>query len=249
MKVQSKVEQEGGGVNICSSLQIMRLEPSTKKPSIMARKGLVGVERSEGWVMLEGLSNPRGQIWLVPEWDETRVSHCFCSPEFDLWVSSLLLLTVPGKKKVEQKKPRHNPPGCSQSFILSDNSHCRIKSFNPHSLCCLTHTSEWKSWHLSWFFTASWSIFLIRCCGEEGVTKDVQIIDLVVVIGNRKTTADYKSPWSSISSLFHVQTVNTSLLLPLNYIITILLKAFLPLMSMCNGWSDRADTLERLQNL
>lgn len=85
-----------------------------KKPSIIAGKGLVGVERSKGWVMLEGLSTPRGQIWPVPEWDETRVSHRFCSPELDLWVSSLLLLTVYPEKK---KRLNTNGPGVTPRLL------------------------------------------------------------------------------------------------------------------------------------
>lgn len=149
--------------------------------------------------MVEGLAAPRGQIWPVPEWDELRVSHRFCPPELDLWVSSLLLLTIypeRKKKEAERKWPRNNPPppssGCSQSFILSDSSLRRIKSFNPHSLYCFTYMSKWKSCALtlSWFFTASWSIFLIRW--RE--TNDPRIIDLVAIIGKRRQWRNLKTP-------------------------------------------------------
>ena len=171
--------------------------------------------------MVEGLDAPRGQIWPVPEWDEQRVSHGFCPPELNLWVSSLLLLTIyPEKKrkKAECKCPRHNPPptpGCSQSFILSDSSLLRIKSFNPHSLYCLTYTSKWKSCALtlSWFSAAPWSIFLIRW--RE--TNDPRIIDLVAIIGKRRQWRNLKTPEVQfLPPRSPVQPLNISLLLPLN---------------------------------
>lgn len=93
-----------------------------------------------------------------------RVRHRFCSPELNLWVSSLLLLTAypekGGKKGWTQMTVW--PFGGSQSFILSDSSLCCIKSFNPRSLYGFTYMSKWKSWHFSWFLMAFWSIFLIR---------------------------------------------------------------------------------------
>lgn len=72
---------------------------------------------------------------------------------------------IPGKKRLSANGPSVTP----QSFILSDSSLLRVKSFNPHSLFCLAYMSEWKSCAtaLSWFFTASWSIFLIRWEGDK----------------------------------------------------------------------------------
>lgn len=75
--------------------------------------------------MVEGLAAPRGQIWPVPEWDELRVSHRFCPPELDLWVSSLLLLTIypeRKKKEAERKWPRNNPPPPPPPVALNPSS-------------------------------------------------------------------------------------------------------------------------------
>lgn len=118
MNVRSKVGDKGvyhgGGVQskyLQLSLWIIRVELNTKKPSITVGKGLVEVERSKGWVMAEGLCTPRGRIWLVPNEMRRRVRHCFCSPEPNLWVSSLLLLPMyleKEKKKVEHKW-QHDP--------------------------------------------------------------------------------------------------------------------------------------------
>lgn len=81
------------------------LKAMHKKPSITAGKGLVGVERSKGWVMLEGLSTPRGQIRRVGKWDEGKPS-LFRLPDLNLCVSSLLLLTIyPEKRGWEQMAP------------------------------------------------------------------------------------------------------------------------------------------------
>lgn len=135
------------------------------------------------------------------------------STSLNLWVSSLLLLTIYPEKRFSANGPSVTL-GCSQSFILSDSSLHRIKSFNPHSLYCLTHMSKWKScaMALSWFFTASWSIFLIRW----GETNDLQSIDLVAVIGKRRQWQNLKSLKFNFCPAFHIQLLNISPLLPLN---------------------------------
>lgn len=120
-----------------------------KKPSITAGKGLVGVERSKGWVMLEGPSTPRGQIRPVPKWDETRVGHRFHPPELDLWVSSLLLLTIYPEKKAESKWPRRNPSAAlNPSFwliALSATSSLLIHTHCTASLIC--QSEKVAPWH------------------------------------------------------------------------------------------------------
>lgn len=139
-----------------------------KKPSITAGKGLIWVERSKGWAMLEGLSDPKGQICSDPERDEASVSQCFSRPECDWCFQSVAIDSLPTSKRLSANSPTVTP----QSLILSDSSLVHIKSFNPGSLFYLTYMSKWQccAMVLFWFFPVTWSIFLIMWWSETNVS-------------------------------------------------------------------------------
>lgn len=122
-----------------------------KKPSITAGKGLIWVERSKGWTMLEGLSDPKGQICSDPEWDETSVSQRCSRPECDWCFLSVAIDSLPTSKRLSANSSAVTP----QSFILSDSSLVHIKSFNPCSLFCLAYVKVTKLCH---------GTFLVHAC-------------------------------------------------------------------------------------
>lgn len=132
-------------VNICSSIN-HDTWTIHKKPSITAEeKGLVGVERSKGWVMLEGLSTPRGQIRPVPEWSETkgkpslfgRQNSTYGFPVCCYWPYTRKKDEEEKKKEAESKWPRRNPSAAlhPSSWLIALSA--------ASSLLIHTHCAAW----------------------------------------------------------------------------------------------------------